>query len=98
MHLLIVEDDEATRQSIKGWLSGKKHTAVWCTSGRSALEAMHRESFDLVLLDMVLEGVMTGWDVVLVVHSPLQQTTSPLRVLKPPLGDPSKVPLHTPHT
>ena len=41
---------------------------MWCKSGRQTLEAMHRESFDLVVLDMILEGVMTGWDVAYIKH------------------------------
>ena len=81
MHMLIVEDDEATRQSIKGWLAGKKHTAVWCNTGRQAVEAMHREHFDLVILDMVLEGVMTGWDVAYIKHIDVELSGIPLVIM-----------------
>lgn len=81
MHILIVEDDEPTRQSIKGWLAGKRHTATWCNSGRHALEAMHREKFDLVVLDMILEGVMTGWDVAYIKHVDPDLTGIPLVIM-----------------
>jgi CheY-like chemotaxis protein len=63
LHILFVEDDVAVRESVTGWLAGKGHAASWCSTGRQALEAMHAQPFDLLVLDMVLEGVMTGWDV-----------------------------------
>jgi CheY-like chemotaxis protein len=81
VRILIVEDDEAVRQSIKGWLSGRKHEVVWCKSGRQALEALHRQPFDLVLLDMVLEGVMTGWDVAYIKHVDPDLTGIPLVIM-----------------
>jgi CheY-like chemotaxis protein len=81
MQILVVEDDEAVRQSLKGWLLGKGHTATWCKTGRQALEAMHRERFDLVVLDMVLEGVMTGWDVAYIKHVDDKLTGIPLIIL-----------------
>jgi CheY-like chemotaxis protein len=79
--ILIVEDDEAVRQSLKGWLLGKDYTATWCTTGRQALEAMHRERFDLVILDMVLEGVMTGWDVAYIKSTDEKLANVPLVII-----------------
>jgi CheY-like chemotaxis protein len=81
VHILIVEDDEDVRRSIRGWLVGKRHEATWCKSGREALEALHRERFDLVVLDMILEGVMTGWDVAYIKHVDPDLTGIPLVIL-----------------
>ena len=81
MRILVVEDDEDVRRSIRGWLVGKKHTATWCNSGRAALEAMHGQPFDLILLDMVLEGVMTGWDVAYIKHVDAELSGIPLVIM-----------------
>jgi DNA-binding NtrC family response regulator len=81
VHILIVEDDEDVRRSIRGWLLGKRHTATWCKSGREALEALHREHFDLVILDMILEGLMTGWDVAYIKHVDPELSGIPLVIM-----------------
>jgi DNA-binding response OmpR family regulator len=78
MRILVAEDDESAGQSLKGFFAGKGHQVSWCKTGRQALEAMHAQRFDLVILDMVLEGVMTGWDVAYIKHVDPELTGVPL--------------------
>lgn len=60
--VLVVEDAEATWtvQELSLTMSGFK--PVVCTDGASALEAIARETFDLVVLDLALPEV-DGWAV-----------------------------------
>lgn len=81
MRILVVEDDVAVRESLKGFFAGKRHDVDWCITGRDALSAMHARTYDLVLLDMVLDGVMTGWDVAFIKHGDPDLTCTPLVIM-----------------
>jgi DNA-binding response OmpR family regulator len=81
VRILVVEDDVAVRESLKGFLAGKKHDVDWCTTGRDALTAMHKRTYDLVILDMVLDGVMTGWDVAFIKHGDPDLTWVPFVIM-----------------
>jgi response regulator RpfG family c-di-GMP phosphodiesterase len=67
--ILIVEDDEDTREALVRCLAAEGYENVECISdGQSAMrriiEAMDKgEGFDLVILDLMLPGQMSGEDV-----------------------------------
>jgi DNA-binding response OmpR family regulator len=52
--VLVVEDDADLREVMAGALSGDGHVVVEAADGRTALDALAEESFDLVLLDVAL--------------------------------------------
>ncbi|MBI4802382.1 MAG: sigma-54-dependent Fis family transcriptional regulator [Elusimicrobia bacterium] len=58
-NILIIEDDEDTRQVLKNALAAKKHEVSGAASGAEALELTSVVTFDAVILDRVL-GDMDG--------------------------------------
>jgi signal transduction histidine kinase/ActR/RegA family two-component response regulator len=60
--ILVVDDEEVFAQVIAEMLSECGHVACIARSGREAIEAFQRESFDLVLTDLGMPE-MSGWQV-----------------------------------
>jgi len=56
-NILIVEDEEDIQQLVSYNLIKAGFTVGVCDSGETALELIRRESFDLVLLDLMLPGI-----------------------------------------
>ena len=54
MNILVVDDEKLIRWSLRERLIREGHTVIEAEDGKSALEAYHRESPDLILLDMKL--------------------------------------------
>ncbi len=57
VRVLVVDDEEIVRESLSGWLRKDGHHAVAAADGRSALEALRAEPWDVVLLDLKMPGV-----------------------------------------
>ncbi|MBC7929461.1 MAG: response regulator [Rubrivivax sp.] len=55
--LLIVEDDERIRGSLERAFESEGHRVVACGDAAAALRELHRQSCDLVILDIELPGV-----------------------------------------
>lgn len=60
--VLLVEDDDATRGMFETALSGVGYTVHTARTGAGALTRLRSESFDLVVLDLMLPGI-TGPEV-----------------------------------
>lgn len=60
-NILIVEDDRHISELVKRNLSLVGHTCTCCYDGLSGLEVLQEQSFDLILLDVMLPGV-PGFD------------------------------------
>ena len=60
-NILIVEDDRHISELVKRNLSLVGHTCTYCYDGLSGLEVLQEQSFDLILLDVMLPGV-SGFD------------------------------------
>lgn len=60
-NILIVEDDRHISELVKRNLSLVGHTCTCCYDGLSGLEVLQEQSFDLILLDVMLPGV-SGFD------------------------------------
>lgn len=56
-NILIVEDDRHISELVKRNLSLVGHTCTCCYDGLSGLEVLQEQSFDLILLDVMLPGV-----------------------------------------
>jgi len=60
--LLVVEDDVAIGRALQAGLQAHRHDITWVQTGRDALRAAKRESFELALLDLGLPD-LDGVDV-----------------------------------
>ncbi len=61
-HLLLVEDDEAVADVVGLHLGHAGYQFTHVADGRQALARVDAQSFDLVLLDLMLPGA-SGWDI-----------------------------------
>ena len=60
--ILIVDDELILRESLAGWLQRDGHTVDTASSGEEALEKLKDARFDIMLVDIKMEG-MSGLDV-----------------------------------
>jgi PAS domain S-box-containing protein len=63
LRLLLVEDECAVRTALAHMLEGRGFRVVTATSGLDALRVIERESFDVVLTDLVMPG-MSGRELI----------------------------------
>ena len=60
--ILIVDDELIMRESLAGWLERDGHVVKTAASGEEALEKIHEAHFDILLVDIKMEGI-SGLDV-----------------------------------
>nr|MCU0564623.1 response regulator [Desulfobacterales bacterium] len=60
--ILIVDDETIMRESLAGWLERDGHQVQTAASGEDALKKCAQTRFDILLLDIKMEG-MSGLDV-----------------------------------
>lgn len=72
--ILLVEDEESISQPLAYLLRREGYAVTVVTNGQEAVEAFHPESFELVLLDLMLPG-MPGTEVCRVIR---QRATTPI--------------------
>ena len=60
--ILIVDDELIMRESLAGWLQRDGHTVDTAPSGEEALEKLKEARFDIMLVDIKMEGI-SGLDV-----------------------------------
>lgn len=56
-HVLLVDDDEATRLSVSRQLQRRHYTVTVVESGQQALSLLQTATFDAVLLDVIMPGI-----------------------------------------
>lgn len=61
--ILIIEDDRHISELMKRNLTLVGHACVCCYDGREGLDMLHKKSFDLILLDVMLPGI-SGFDLI----------------------------------
>jgi DNA-binding response OmpR family regulator len=61
-NILLVEDEESIRKLIRAALDPKSYSLTETTTGEEALQLLDEQRFDLLILDLRLDG-MSGWDV-----------------------------------
>lgn len=57
MRIALLEDDVATAQLLSAWIRAAGHNVFHFERGKALLQALQRESFDLLLLDWLLPDV-----------------------------------------
>ncbi|MGD9323930.1 MAG: response regulator, partial [Desulfobacterales bacterium] len=60
--ILIVDDELILRESLAGWLQRDGHAVDTASSGEEALEKLKEARFDIMLVDIKMEGI-SGLDV-----------------------------------
>lgn len=55
--LLVVDDEPAVRESLRGILAQEGHQVSTAASGEEALASLSDDSFDLILLDLKMPGI-----------------------------------------
>lgn len=68
LSILLVEDDEAVRETITSLLSREKHTVTSVKDGAEAVLQLRESSFDVVVTDKAMP-IMTGEELALVVKT-----------------------------
>ena len=56
-NILIVDDEAAIRESLRGVLEDEKYNVTDAASGEACLDQLQQKSFDVVLLDIWLPGM-----------------------------------------
>ena len=64
MRILVCEDQDAIRHMIGTLVTAAGHKVVEVRTGAEAVEVARKERFDVLLLDLMLPGVLDGFDVV----------------------------------
>ncbi|MGD9237254.1 MAG: response regulator, partial [Desulfobacterales bacterium] len=60
--ILIVDDELIMRESLAGWLERDGHAVQTASSGEEALEKIKETHFEILLVDIKMEGI-SGLDV-----------------------------------
>ncbi len=55
--LLVVDDNEMNRDMLSRRLSRRKYTVITAENGQQALDLIEKESFDVILLDIMMPGI-----------------------------------------
>jgi CheY-like chemotaxis protein len=55
--ILLVDDDESARESIKLLLQIDRHHVIEAKSGQEALKLFHKDTMDLVIIDYFMPGM-----------------------------------------
>jgi len=56
-HILVVDDEEIVRESLSGWLAKDGYTLATAHDGPTALEALKRERWSILLVDLKMPGM-----------------------------------------
>ncbi len=57
MRVLIVDDEPRIRSTLEGLLKDEGYTVQTCGSGEEGLDVLQEESFDVMMLDVILPGI-----------------------------------------
>lgn len=79
--ILVVEDDEIINLAYKKALENAGYTTVFATTGDQGCNLVKKQSPDLVLLDIMLQGQKNGFDVLNILKSDEKTKTIPIFVM-----------------
>lgn len=57
MKILLVDDEDQFRESVKKQLTIRNYTVYEASSGEDAIELIHKQNIDIVILDMRMPGI-----------------------------------------
>jgi len=88
--ILVVDDNEINCEVIEHILAGKGYSVTVCLSGRRALELARAESFDIVLLDVMMPE-MSGEDVLKTMRSDIDLREIPVILITARASDEDRI-------
>jgi DNA-binding response OmpR family regulator len=75
--LLVVDDNEMNRDMLSRRLSRRKHTVITAENGQQALDLIDKESFDVILLDIMMPGI-SGIEVLKIIRQSYSASELPV--------------------
>ncbi|WP_155592635.1 response regulator transcription factor [Lysinibacillus cavernae] len=85
-HILLVEDDDAIREMVENYLSMEGFTVTTAINGEDALQNCLNQSFDLVILDIMLPK-LNGLEVLKIIR---EQEALPIIIMSAKVSDVDK--------
>jgi sigma-B regulation protein RsbU (phosphoserine phosphatase) len=76
-NILVVDDNEMNRDMLSRRLSRRKHTVITAKNGQEALDMIEIESFDVILLDVMMPGI-SGIEVLKTLRKSYSATDLPI--------------------
>ncbi|UCE42631.1 MAG: sigma-54-dependent Fis family transcriptional regulator, partial [Candidatus Aminicenantes bacterium] len=55
--ILVVDDEDIVRESLKDWLDGVGYDVAIAASGEEALETLKKKKFNIMIADLVMPGI-----------------------------------------
>jgi CheY-like chemotaxis protein len=86
--ILVVEDDEDTRDALCSLLRGENYRVLYAKNGREALQVLSRARPALIVMDLSMP-VMTGWQLLDCIHDRKLLPGVPIIVLSADARPPS---------
>lgn len=80
LKILVGEDNETNQKVIKSILEYGNHHVTLAENGKVALDILHKESYDLIILDLQMP-VMGGIETAKIFHSNYPQKETPILIL-----------------
>jgi CheY-like chemotaxis protein len=68
MNILVIEDDKLTLNAVQHTLGNLGHTTSVAKSGEEAIDLIHKNTYDLILCDVMMPGI-SGLSFVTVLRS-----------------------------
>jgi DNA-binding response OmpR family regulator len=81
MRILVCEDQDAIRHMIGTLVTAAGHEVAEVRTGAEALEIVHKERFDVLLLDLMLPGGLDGFEVCTRLREEESSRTMPIFVI-----------------
>jgi DNA-binding response OmpR family regulator len=81
MRILVCEDQDAIRHMIGTLVTAAGHEVVEVSRGAEAVELVHKDLFDVLLLDLMLPGALDGFDVCARIRSDERSKDLPIFVI-----------------
>ncbi len=88
--ILVVDDDRAVVRLMRGYLEQAGYQVLSAYDGETALQVLHREKPDLMLLDLMLPG-RDGWEITRLVRSDPALSHIPIIMLTARVDDSDKI-------
>jgi two-component system alkaline phosphatase synthesis response regulator PhoP len=89
-HILVVDDDKKIVRLVRAYLEQAGFTVLTAYDGQTALQMIHRERPDLVVLDLMLPD-LDGWEIIRQVRSETVLKTLPIITLTARIEDTDKI-------
>ena len=88
--ILVVDDDKSIIEIVQAYLEQAGYSVITATSGTSAMQILHTEKPDLLILDLMLPD-RDGWDITSTIRNDKRLATIPITMLTARVNDSDKI-------